>query len=319
VTLEVEPFAEEHLAAAAALLAERHRRHRAAEPLLPAAYEDADAAGSEIEAVLHTEGATGVAGLRDGRLAGYLIGAPPDEAVWGPGAWVEHAGHAAAAAEDIRDLYAAVAQEWVDAGRMRHFALVPASDAALVDAWFRLSFGQQQAHGVQEVDPGAIWPAGVRRAEPRDIDVLVALTPLLDEAQAAAPGFTTRVKPDDPEELRVEIEEEIARDDMATLVYEAGGRIVGSFVLCPVEMSSGVVSLGRPPGQCHLGWAATVPAVRGTGAGLALTQAAHAWAGERGYTAMTVDWRVTNLFASRFWPRRGFRQTFLRLHRLISV
>ena len=37
----------------------------------------------------------------------------------------------------------------------------------------------------------------------------------------------------------------------------------------------------------------------------------------RGYTAMTTDWRVTNLLASRFWPKRGFRTTFLRLNRSI--
>jgi GNAT superfamily N-acetyltransferase len=318
VTLEVEPFAEEHLAAAAVLLGDRHRRHRAAEPLLPAAYEDADAAGAEIESLWRADGAAGVAGLRDGRLAGYLIGAPRTTDHWGPNAWVEHAGHAAAEPEDVRDLYAALAQGWVDAGRIHHLAYVPASDAGLVDAWFRLSFGQQQAHGVREVDAGALWPDGVRHAEPRDLDVLVELTPLLDEAQAASPAFAVRLQPDDPDELRTEIEEEIARDDMATLVVESGGRIVGSFVLCPVEMSSGVVSLGRPPGQCHLAWAATLPSVRGTGAGLALMQAAHAWAAERGYTVMTADWRVANLFAARFWPRRGFRPTFLRLHRLIQ-
>ena len=32
---------------------------------------------------------------------------------------------------------------------------------------------------------------------------------------------------------------------------------------------------------------------------------------------MTTDWRVTNLLASRFWPKRGFRPTFLRLYRSI--
>ena len=52
--------------------------------------------------------------------------------------------------------------------------------------------------------------------------------------------------------------------------------------------------------------------------GLALTQASFAWARERGYEAMVTDWRATNLLSSRFWPRRGFRPTFLRLHRLVG-
>ena len=34
---------------------------------------------------------------------------------------------------------------------------------------------------------------------------------------------------------------------------------------------------------------------------------------------MVTDWRVTNLLSSRFWPRRGFRTSFLRLHRLDCV
>jgi hypothetical protein len=51
---------------------------------------------------------------------------------------------------------------------------------------------------------------------------------------------------------------------------------------------------------------------------LALTAASFAWAKERGYPAMVTDWRVTNLLSSRFWPRRGFRTTFLRLHRYVA-
>jgi hypothetical protein len=48
-----------------------------------------------------------------------------------------------------------------------------------------------------------------------------------------------------------------------------------------------------------------------------LTNAAFAWAHRAGYPMMVTDWRVPNLLASRFWPRRGFRTTFLRLYRSI--
>jgi GNAT superfamily N-acetyltransferase len=315
VTLEVLPFGEEHLPAAAVLLAERHRRHRAAEPLLPAAFEEADAAGAEIEQLWRTKGAAGVVGVRGGRVAGYLIGTPRDESVWGPNGWVEHAGHAAADPDDIRDLYAAVAEDWVDAGRTRHFAMVPASDTGLVDAWFRLSFGQQQTYAVREVDAEAGWPAGIRRAEPRDVDALLAMAPLVEEVQVRAPTFARRVRPLDMDELRTDIEDEVRREDWASLVFESAGAVVGSFLLMPVEQSASVVGLARAPGHCYLAWGATVPAVRGTGAGLLLMQAADAWAHDAGYTAMTIDWRVANLLASRFWPRRGFRPTFLRLCR----
>ena len=317
MTLEIEPFAEEHLPAAAVLLGDRHRRHREAEPLLASAYEEYDAAGAEIERLWRADGADGAAAIRDGSLAGYLIGTPRPESAWGPNAWVEHAGHAATLPEDVRDLYAAVAQGWVDAGRTRHFALVPASDSGLVDAWFRLAFGQQQAQAVREVDVSARWPAGVRSAEPRDVDTIVAMAPLVEEVQDRSPSFAAHRDAADPDELRANIEDEIRRDDVASLVLEAGGTVIGNFLVTPPEMSNAVVGLVRAPGNCHLAWAATVPAARGTGAGLALMQAAHAWAADHGYTGMTVDWRVANLLASRFWLRRGFRLTFLRLYRPI--
>ena len=318
MTLEVRPFAEEDIAGAAELLAERHRRHRAAEPLLPAAYEDPAAAGAEIEALWRGGGATGAAGFRDGRMAGYLIGTHRDEPIWGPNGWVELAGHAVAEPEDVRDLYAAVAQRWVDEGRTRHFALVPAGDPALLDAWFRLSFGQQQAYAIREVDPDAGWPAGVRLAEPRDVDALVESAPLLQEHQERAPTFAFRLAPDDPAELRADVEHDVASDDIGCLVAEVGGRIVGCIVVCAVEMSTSMhVGLARPPGQAYLAWAETLPDARGTGVGLALTEAAHAWAHEAGFTTMVIDWRVANLLASRFWERRGFRPSFFRLSRSI--
>jgi hypothetical protein len=42
-----------------------------------------------------------------------------------------------------------------------------------------------------------------------------------------------------------------------------------------------------------------------------------AWARNAGYATIVVDWRATNLLSSGFWPKRGFRTTFLRLYRSI--
>jgi ribosomal protein S18 acetylase RimI-like enzyme len=317
VTPEVRPFVDSDLDGAAELLAERHRRHRIAEPLLPEAFEAAAAARAEIEALWRAEGATGAVAVRHGRLAGYLIGTGRDEAVWGPNGWVETAGHAAEDAEDVRDLYAAVAQGWVDDGRTRHWALVPAGDAALVDAWFRLSFGQQQVYATREVDTAARRPAAVRPAEPRDLDALVGLAPVLPAAQERAPAFAFQRPPEDPGELRADIEREIANDAVGLFVAEVDGRVAGSFLFYPVEMSSAIAGLLRPPHGCYLAWGATLPSVRGAGLGLALMQAGDAWAAEAGHRVISIDWRVANLVASRFWPRRGFRPTFLRLSRSV--
>jgi GNAT superfamily N-acetyltransferase len=314
--LEIRPFSADFLAVAGELLAARHRAHRAAEPLLPVLYEDPDAARAEVEALLAGDGASGAVALRDGRVVGYLLGVRRDE-LWGANVWVELGGHAVREPEDLRDLYAAAARRWVEEEeRTRHYVLVPAADPALLWAWARVGFGQQHAYGIQAVPEGR-WPDGVRLATEDDVDTLLELSPLIREHQARAPVFGFVRSSETLEELRREILEELADEGIGDLVVERGGRVVGSFQIVPVERSSVHAGLARPTGAALLGWAATDPAVRGTGAGVALTEAAFAWARERGHETMVTDWRVTNLLASRFWPARGFRETFLRLYRHI--
>jgi GNAT superfamily N-acetyltransferase len=316
--VEIHAFSETFLDDAARLLAARHARHRQAEPLLPPRYEDPGAARGEIEALLARDGADGVAATRAGSVVGFLVGIRKEE-TWGPNVWVEPGAHAVERAEDARDLYAAAAARWVDAGRTAHYAVVPATDPQLVESWFRLGFGQQHAYGIREL-PDVDWPDGVREAEERDLDALIALAPELSEHQRRAPVFSSRPPDDeDPETQRKELLEEIASDTVASLVAEQEGRVVGNFFVCPLEVSASThYGLARPERMSFLGFAVTDPAARGSGAGLALTQASFAWARSRGYGAMVTDWRVTNLLSSRFWPARGFRTTFLRLHRLIA-
>jgi GNAT superfamily N-acetyltransferase len=309
--LEIQPFSDEHLDAAAGLLEARHRAHRAAEPLLT----DHDYR-AEVEALWRGEAAWGAVATRDGRVVGYLLGIRKDDARWGPNVWVDPAGFAVEEAEDIRDLYAASAARWVEEGRMRQYVMAPAADASAVDAWFRLSFGQQHAHGIREV-PDVSWPPGVRLAETEDIDALVDLSPLLVEHQARAPVFGIGLPRESAEEIRAEILEDLANPDFGNLMTEQDGRIVGAFQLVPAELSGTHASVARPEGAVLLSWAATRPDMRGSGVGVALTNAGFAWAREHGYTTMVTDWRETNLLASRFWPRRGFRRSFLRLYRSI--
>ena len=307
--MRIVPFGEEHLDAAAALLEERHRRQREVEPLLPT---DVDFRG-EIEALWEKDGASG-AFTEDG----YLLGTRLDES-WGPNAWIELAGHAVRWAELVRDLYAEAAARWVDEGRTRHYVYVPASDAELVDAWFRLGFGAQHAFGIRELadEPApAVEGVTVREADTGDVDAMVAMGPELSRHQSLSPVFS-QFRHDDEEELRAEITEDLSSAELGSLVAEIDGRVVGNFVVVPIEMSGAHRGLARAPGLAHLGYAVVLPGARGSGAGLALTAATLAWARDRGYQAMVTDWRVTNLLASRFWPRRGFRTTFLRLYRSI--
>jgi len=316
--LEIHAFSDRFLDDAGRLLSERHARQRRRERLLPEAFDEPDAARAEVGALLARDVADGMAATRDGRVVGFLLGIRKPDDGWGPNVWVEPAGHAADQAEDVRDLYSAAAARWVEAGRKAHYAIVPATDRDLVDAWFRLGFGQQHAYGIQELRH-VEWPLGVREAEEGDVDALIAIAPELSAHSRLAPVFGAKLADDDPEALRKEILEEIASEDVANLVAEHDGRIVGNFFVCPLDRSTTThYGLARPERTAYIGFAVTYPDIRGSGAGLVLTQAAFAWARAHGYESIAADWRVTSLLASRFWPARGFRTTFLRLHRLIA-
>ena len=151
--LEVHPFSAEFVAAAGRLLAGGTARIARASPCFPRGTRIPPRPAAEVDALAAEDEASGAVALRGDRVVGFLLGGRRADEIWGPNVWVELAGHAVEEAEDLRDLYAAAAARWFDEGRVRHYALVPASDAALVDAWSRLSFGQQHAYGIREV-PG---------------------------------------------------------------------------------------------------------------------------------------------------------------------
>jgi GNAT superfamily N-acetyltransferase len=315
---EIVAFGDEHLDAAAVLLAERHARQRLVEPLLSASFEEPGAARVELEAAWRAEGASGAAALEDGRLVGYLVAAPRRGSAWGPNVWVDPSGHAVEEAETVRDLYAHAAAAWVAAGATSHYVVSPATDPALLDAWARLEFGQQQGLGIREV-PTEPTPPGrvrVRRATEDDVDAILGLD-ILGEYQTSSPTFAPHAA-SDPVEAREELLEELADPRVASLVAELDGRAVGIATAAPVEYSGLHTGVARPDDACILGYAATAPAARGAGAGLALTEGVFAWARENGYTTVVVDWRMPNLLSSRFWPARGFRTSFVRLHRTIG-
>jgi ribosomal protein S18 acetylase RimI-like enzyme len=319
--LELAPFADEHLEDAARLLAARHGRHRALEPLLDERYEDPAEVLPKLEHLWSDEGMSGSAALRRDRLVGYVIGAPRPSEVWGPNIWVELPGHAVEDAEDARDLYGHAAARWVEEGNTRHYALVP-PDPSLVDAWFRVGFGQQQAHGYREVPEGVEVrvPEGceIRELTEADIDELIAagIDLALPRHQQASPVFSMRPLPTE-EEIRNEWADTIEQGEEHVLLGYRDGRPVACWAFVRADLSIHFRGLALPDRACYLGYAVTLPESRGTGLGVALTETGFGWAAQQGYGALVTDWRVTNLLASRFWPRRGFRSSVLRLYRSI--
>jgi GNAT superfamily N-acetyltransferase len=320
--VDLRPLEPGDLDSAARLLAERHRRHRLDEPLLDPAYEDVATARAEIEALLAADRAAGWAAVRDGAIAGYLIGIAKSEASWGRNVWVEAAGHAADDPAVVRDLYGAAAATWVGEGRANHHVLVPASLSALVDAWFTLDFGQQHLHAVVEAPPASFGVRArteliVRPATLDDVEPLIALERVLPLHLMASPVFS-RLSVDPEDEIEAELRADLVDPTYQFFVAEHDGRVIGTSVACSLEVSSGSAGLNRPNHAGMLAYAAVLPEARGLGAGKALGDAVLAWARDQGYRSIATDWRSANIEADRAWRGMGFRPTFRRMHRLIG-
>ena len=298
--MKIEPFTDANLDAAAEMLAARHARHREAEPLLPA---DVDFR-AQIESEWQVEGASGVISGE-----GYLFGRP-DKLGWFT---VGIGGHALSGdAEHARDLFAAAAGAWVEAGHAKQMLFLPSSDGPLVDAWFRLSFGASAVLAMRETGPEEPFAAdaSIRPGTRDDFRDAARLEIAMHDAMRPAPSFS---------DLALQSVEEVAaewlEDDFSSyelFVAERDERIIGHVLLYRRPPD-----LRVPADAIDLGQVSVEPEARGTGVGRALTAYGIRWAHEHGYPKMTTDWRMTNLWASRFWPRRGFRPSFLRLYRSI--
>lgn len=326
----VRPFQAGDVPAAGALLAARHRVHRLSCPLLSPRYEKDSAAAAQVAEAFAQPGASGAVALQGGDIAGFVLGAPKDSPVWGPNVWVDAAGHAAAQPELVRDMYGLASARWVQESRTAHYVLVPASDEDLLRAWYRLGFGQQQAHAVRPPpgepptrepparEPPAAQPkVVVRRAQRNDLTALARLEVELPRQQSLAPVFSPSPVPS-YEECLAGWEEDFDDPVYTTFVAELEGAVVGSSIGCPLEIAGGHPPLTRPDHAGFLAFAAVFPHARGLGAGRALGEAVIAWTAQAGYDSVVTDWRVTNLLSSRTWPRLGFKESFLRLHRLVG-
>ena len=305
MSVELRPFTEADVGAAAALLAAAHAQHRTTEPLLA----DADVQQA-VGAAWAREGAAGSVALRDGEVLGFLVGHGSETPLWGRHVFVDRAGHAAVEPELVRDLFAHAADRWWDDGVRRFFVVVPSLRERLAP-WERLGFAQMHQDAVRDTGGEPSAPAGltIRRGGPADADLALRINAEIGAAHTRSPSFAPDVPP-----TREDWVETLEDADVAYFVAEREGRPVGHTTLYPAAPE-----FGTPADAVYLASTATLPGARGSGAGVALVAHARAWARDAGYGTVWTNWRTTNLLPSRFFPARGFRPTYVRLHRAPGI
>ncbi len=215
---------------------------------------------------------------------------------------------------DLADLYASVAEGWIGAGVLTHTVTVPAGEAEAV--WFDLSFGRQQAYAIADVAamPVPDVPDGITVTEvgPEALAETAPLTELVTRHQALAPVFS-RATDAWYAQLATAWPGVLADDTVRCFLARRDG-VPAGFLLS--EYADGLLA---PPGSIELRLAAVDPAHRGSGVGAGLATAFIADARARGASHAVADWRTTNLLASRYWPRWGFRPVAYRLVRTVDL
>ena len=326
MSVDFVPFHDEFLTGAAELLAARHRRDRGALPELPARFEDPTIARQAVEATWRRPRTSGVAALSDGRLVGYLIGDVTIDAFRGRIAWMRGAGHAlnpGVDAELYRDMYTAAGPGWLAYGCFKHYALAPAADNAVLEAWYGLGFGQEQVYALrpltdEDADASAeAMPDDVtlRQATSDDGPALSELATLIARHQAGPPVWVP-VPPEYLPELRKGYADLVDAPDATVWLALRDDQVVGFQAYFTTEPAGD--DLITPEACIELKVAGTRVEARGRGIGRILTRRGLAEARAEGYTYCLTDWVATNLLSSRFWPRQGFRPMLYRLMRTID-
>ena len=322
MTTTILPMTDEHLEAAAALLAARHRCDRQGLSELSPVYDDPGVTRPILQSRMAQDDARGVVAMRESRLVGYCCGAPdllsPTRTFAGfmlpRSAAIPYAGYALAADEDISllsHLYAALAREWVAQGLIGHYITIPARPD-MGESWANLGFGRFLALGVRPTEPASMPPSlhpalDVRRATRDDEERLQEAMSAFFRSFADPPIFVPFL-PETAADRRRFVVEHLA--DPACPVWLACTRdrqIIGfQLFVEPTSPQWDQSALETPPRALYLHIAYTETSARSTGVGAALLAQTMAWAHEAGYETCLAHW-VTASRAAAFWRRQDFR------------
>ncbi len=318
-SLAIRPFEAADIPAAAALLAERHRRDRKRLRMLSKALESAAWWEGLFTRAAAEPGRLKdrAVAVRDGRVAGFLIG---ERMLLGPREFastfippqsisIDTPCHAVAKGEDptdvFRALYAFLSDHWVHDGFLVHRIDLPAGDTAVEEAWVTLGFGRSTTAAVRGTGPvHHVQESGVEihRAGVEDIEVVMRLVDTLNRHHAQAPMFWPILRATD--EAAREFNLASLRDPQNPyfIAYDNGRAVALESFLRPgftpliverektVYLFDGVVEMD----------------VRSSGVGSLLLDRAMAWARERGIERCALHFASGNPSGAPFWLGHGF-------------
>ena len=302
MSVEVVPFTDDHLEDAASVVAVRYRAERSLDPSLPARFGDSDSILPLLRKL--ADGGPGVAAMRDGGFAGYLLGSlillRGVRSAYSPD--FGHAAEKSGLRDVYRSMYASLSRVWLAHGCFSHAVTLFAHEREAIDAWFSLGFGLIVIDALRDVSPveGATATVEIRPATPKDVDLIMTLELPLNRHLAAAPVFLPLII----DGGRASRERWLSDATKRLWLASKDGDVVAYISLEPSR--SEVMPISDEATVAITG-AYTKEGVRGCAIGTALLSRALDWARSAGYQHCSVDFESANIPGSRFWLRKGFR------------
>jgi ribosomal protein S18 acetylase RimI-like enzyme len=316
-------FTEKMIPEAGRLLATRHARNCRELPLLPTRFEKPLIAEQAISAMWEKKLKHGYAAFRDGKMTAYLIGEYMVNP-WGRCGYIYLPGYALADGEKpstLQDLYARLGDDWVKLGVFSHSAYFSAADRPIVDAFFDIGFGKERVDALIDLRtleiPKLDEFAGVttRLAGKGDNDHLGSVSHLIMDALASAPYWHPTL-PESYLDLKEAWSELADEQEWNVWIAVEENKALGAVMFRP-EQEEDEQLLASPRTVC-LVIAATKPEARRRGIANLLTWRGLEQARTDGYEICYCDWISSNLLASRYWLRFGFKEVSYRLSKQVN-
>jgi GNAT superfamily N-acetyltransferase len=294
--MEIVPFGDAHIEAAAALFADSIRKSAIKGLITDAKW--ADGAWKPQIEWLSGEG-RGIALIDGGRLAGYMLGLPIDGFMGPvPGIYCPEYGHGVSGSRLYDVLYRAAAREWVEAGYTTHAISMLADDEQAKGSLFWHGFG---LHVVDAIMTGMSIPVDnlpendgirIRLAEGNDGDALNRQMGKHWAHLEASPVFLNG-------EEHGDISDWTGRKEHFAVVAEDEAGVCGCMLAKPPDEESS--ALIQAEGTIGIGGTYVDERLRGRGIARRMLAALLRAAEKRGYSRCAVDFEAGNIEARYFW------------------
>lgn len=311
----------EHIPAMTQLLMDRQKIESGTFSFLNNSCLNAENINELIQKLVDNKKVIGLGAFNNNEMIGYIIGEMKIDGLRGRGRhiWIPYEGVAIRndqSPEILREIYSRAAVLWLEQGYFSHHIFVPLGECKYLDAFQRSGFFMDHVYGVMNMEDYKPFEnscdVDIRFGDKNDRDKMGNMSTIIFSALNSAPTFAPMVP-----EIVMDINEGykglVEDEDVTVLIAEKGDVELGFQVYEGVEPDLMTCDHG-----VELVVAGTYDSQRGKGIGKKLMNEGFRIMKEKGYKSMVTDWKITNLSASTFWPKCGFKPTVYRMVRNID-